>query len=368
MWLLTTLIRVAAPHVRQFLQDPGGSLGRVGDLVVWNSPQGSRVVAALEGLSESGTRIEQVVGHIETAQIGLASSLGTLTSLSMATLGVTSLAAGFMLCRMNALHQRLTVIGEKITDIQNQLDAEHQAHIETGINFLDKFEQTQSDKDLHTAQEKSTFATNLYRTLLKWEVDGPRRLIALNQSGRYYLLALMTQVRCLTLSNQLKIASDLLKQEKPALTAMAKAMFEKVIGKSPEVYLDPALQADGVTLDGMAELYQQAQRLGAISETQVQNASQLFEYLRSRIYGAGRSWFRPFGRARQYTLSQLKYLMACLEEVTRVEAMRLRIDEALAGRLSLEELEKAVAAARTEACSSADPRDATVPVVAFAFA
>src|SRR5262249_22278145 len=155
----------------------------------------------LECLSESQTRIEQVVGHIETAQIGMASSLGTLTSLSMATLGVTSLAAGFMVWRMNALHQRLNAIRDQISDIQATLNAQNQAHIGTSLTFLDRFERNHQDGDRKTALEKSAFATHLYRDLVQNELQGRKRLLALNQCGRYYFLALTAQVRCLVLGN-----------------------------------------------------------------------------------------------------------------------------------------------------------------------
>src|ERR1051326_4129901 len=90
-WLLNQLACMAAGqlaalsrrHVERFVQDPRGSIGRVGDLLVWHGEQGQHVIATLEGLTESQDRIEQVVGRIETAQIGIAGSLGTLTSLSM---------------------------------------------------------------------------------------------------------------------------------------------------------------------------------------------------------------------------------------------------------------------------------------------
>lgn len=53
--------------------------------------------ARLESLNEKQGRIEGVIGNIESAQIGLAEGLGTLTRPSMLSLGVRSLSAGFML-------------------------------------------------------------------------------------------------------------------------------------------------------------------------------------------------------------------------------------------------------------------------------
>jgi len=41
-WLLAQLAGRVRPYLQRFLQDPGGSLGRIGDVLVWNGAQGSR--------------------------------------------------------------------------------------------------------------------------------------------------------------------------------------------------------------------------------------------------------------------------------------------------------------------------------------
>ena len=86
-WLVRELRRFAGPGVRQFVEDPSGAVRRIGDELVWDGPKGREVIAGLESLSESQARIQQVVGNIEQAQIGITAGLGTLTSLSMTTLG-----------------------------------------------------------------------------------------------------------------------------------------------------------------------------------------------------------------------------------------------------------------------------------------
>ena len=102
---------------REIVQDPSGTISRLGDLVVWNGSSGQKVLAGLETLNEKQDRIEGVVQHIETAQIGMASSLGMLTSLSMASLGIGLLSAVHMGYRVRALDARMASIGEKLSDI-----------------------------------------------------------------------------------------------------------------------------------------------------------------------------------------------------------------------------------------------------------
>jgi hypothetical protein len=366
-WLISQLMLRATPHVQRFLQDPSGAISRVGDLMVWQSGAGPQVIATLENLSDSQARVEQVVSRIETAQIGVTQGLGTLTSLSMASLGVLSLASGLMIWRMNALHQRLGRIGGQISDIQAQLQAEHQAHLQTSLDFLGKFEKQGAEKDLHTALEESTFATNLYRSLVNTEVAGKRRLVALNQCGRYYLLALTAQVRCLILSKDFTIAGERLADAKPTLASLAKTTFDEVLGKSPERFLDPRLQPDNVTLGLLTELYQQAHQVGAVDGAELKDASQVFdEHFRKKVYGAG-GWFPAVGRAKAQLLIKLKYLMACIEEVGRIESLRLRIEETVKGRLSFQELALAVAEAKKQMAKTAGDM-AAAPIVVFGLA
>jgi len=363
-WALTQLALHAVPKVETFLGDPAGSVSRLGDVLVWDGPGGQRVLAGLEGLKDSQSRIEQAVQHIETAQIGVSQALGTLTTISMATLGVTSLATGFMIWRMNSLHARLGVIGGQITDIQTHLSANEQAHLQSGLSFLERFERTEGEKDLHAALEKSTFATHLYRHLVQSEVGGLKRLLALNQCGRYYMLSLTAQARCLVAGGEPLQAESLLRNEKPTLTALARTTFEEVLGKSPEIYLDPAFQRDNVTLESMAEIYLRAERIGAISSSRVRDAAALFEVLRSKVYGAG-GWFRPRGKAKDALMAKIKYLMACLEEVERVESLRLRIEAAVDNRVSFEDLRGVVAEMQKEYADRS--ADLFAPVFAVGF-
>lgn len=371
-WIMTELFRKGLPHVQTFLQDPGGTLSRLGDLLVWNGPKGRQVVATLENLTESQGRIEQVVGHIETAQIGIAGNLGALTGLSMATLGVTSLATGFLMWRMNSLQNRLNAIQNQLANIQAIVTAMARAPLEGSLESLGSFERKSRKEDLQSAKDRCGEAVAIYGQLVENQIDGPPQLPLLSQCGRCFMLALTTQARCYLHLDDLQGAIKQLSGKKPTLTRMAKATFEEVMGKSPEAYLDPNLQADNVTLNLLSEVYQHAQRIGAVTHHEFNNASDTFEHFRPRIYGAGRNWFRPAGKAKVRLLTKLKYLMACLEDIGRIDSLQLRLECARDGKISLQDLQKEMqdlekemqasskpAAGSTESCSSG-------PVMAFA--
>jgi hypothetical protein len=354
-WVATELYRHAAPAVQRLITDPAGMIGRLGDLFVWTGPSGRRVLAGLEGAAENHARVAQAVGHIEAAQFGLAKGVVTLTHLSMATLGATSLAAGFLGWRLKARDSRLIAVGRQIGDIRALIDAEQKALIQTALDHLHKYEQESSSGDLTAAQTKSFEATNLYRNLVEDELAGPRRPVALNQTGRYYLLALMAQIRSLVLGGSLALAEERIETESVVLTALAHAFYDAVLGAAPEVYLDPRLQPDGITLDLLAELYRQARLAGVAVPGEFADAGGTFEHLRPRVAAARIptvKMLKPLRQVKARLLAGLKYLAACLGDVNRVFALRLRIAAAREGNYSLRDLERDVATARAEAVAT----------------
>lgn len=365
-WLLAKL----GPAVKPLLDDPAGAVQRVGDALVWNGTGGQKVLAGLESLSESQTRIVNVVQHIEAGQVATAGTLGTLLNFSMVHLGLTALAAVLMTARMLALQRRLTDIGRDLDDVQTYLKAQTEANLSASLDALARHESGHKDQDddLRHALKVSNLVAHVYGPLVQTEAHGRRRLLVLNYSGRCYLLSLLTEVRCLILSENLNEAQRRIANEKPALQALAQATFQEVMGKAPETYLHPSLRADQVTLDLLAEVYQQAHRAGAVTDVQIRDAGQMFEYFREKIYGARRwgGWVLGLGRrARATALTKLKYLMACLEETNRIEALRLRIEEAQRGAYSLRELEREVVALREQTARA--PGEGEAPA-AFAYA
>ncbi|HEV3448234.1 MAG TPA: hypothetical protein VG099_26575, partial [Gemmataceae bacterium] len=113
---------------------------------------------------------------------------------------------------------------------------------------------------------------------------------------------------------------------KPRLQSIAKATFEAVIQGRPELFLRADMAAEGVGLELMTELYQQARQVGAIANPEVQSAGQLFEHCRAKGIAGGGS--RLFRRDSKHDAIQLRYLMACLEEINRIDGMRLLMVEA----------------------------------------
>lgn len=231
-------------------------------------------------------------------------------------------------------------------DIESNLQAKDKAWLLAGIASLEKYEQGRHEDDRQSAKESSLHAAKLYGQLLEAECqDGaPRRLPVIDYYGRCYLVALTTELRCHLLANdELEIARKRLDHERPTFNLAAKVAFQEVLGKTPEQFLDPELQPHNVTLDLLSEIYQQARHIDAVDQQDASTASELFEKFRGRIFGSqkGVGWvFAPHGKGTVKMLSDLRYLMTCLEEANRIGSLRLRVEEAIKGEFSLRDLEE----------------------------
>lgn len=330
-WFLSDEVMPLRQQLQQLIADPRGNLSRVGDLIVWNGEGGSRVLAGLDGLVEQGSRIEQAVAGIESAQLAMNGVLGTIQTVSLATLGLTAFSGVYMAARFAALNKRLERLSKRIDDMEGQIDAIHKAYLKHALQFLRDYETgcPRSDNLLERAHEQARFAANIYGELAQNEAEGQARLPVLNYRSRCYCLALLTEVECQTLRELDKSASDRIEEEQVRLQRIAQVVFEKTVAKSPEAYLDPSLRDSGVTLELLTEVYHQAHHAGAIKKSAIKDASEMFESIREQVYKrrSGIWWvWRAKGRAKQRYLANLRYLLACLEDTNRIQSLRLLLE------------------------------------------
>jgi hypothetical protein len=272
-----------------------------------------------------------------------------------------------MLSRLTSLQRRLDSLRRDVRDIQTHLNAMTQAPIEHAVNALSMYERSPAGRadDLKVSKDKSGEAAAVYKGLVRHEVGGQRRLSVLNHCGRCYTLALLTHIRCLVFDGAVDDARHRLDGERETLRGMAEATFSEVLGRRPEAYLDPRLRPDDVTLELLADVYGQARRAGVSTGISEDGPAGLFEHLRPRVFGAGRGMgrlIRGARRARAAAVTKLRFLLACLEDVNRVEAMRLRLEHAAEHGYSLVDLEAEMIR------QGGDPTSASLGAVGFAFA
>jgi|GEM_PF-4974618 len=350
-WLIRRAMDTAHPHLTAFASDPAGYVSRIGEVLVWENASGRQVIAGLQGIGESQARIEQAVSAVEATQLGMSGSLDALQAVSMTTLGVASLSGACILWRLNALNKRLSRLESTVADIEEHLSAQDKAHLRQGVSKLREFDHSGVRDNLLQARDEGQYAANVYGDLARREANGKKRLAVLNYRGRCYLLALMTELRARMLLDGLVEGLHRLDEEQTHLREIAQATFHSAIGNAPESFLDPNMRSAGVTLELLTEIYEQAQAAGAIDQLQIRTASQMFEHLRERVYGAGSGlgWvWSMLGEAQQEYIERLRYLMACLEDTNRLHGLRLLLSTARERGISLEEIATKVEAWRRE--------------------
>jgi hypothetical protein len=342
--LFSFLVSKGGDLAKKLTQDVSGVVSRIGDTLVWNGSQGQQVIGGLASLSEGQSRIEQVVNHIESVQIGMSQTLGVMHTLSIATLGVTSLSAAYMVYRLHSLNKRFDKLSEAIQDVDDNLDAQNKAHLHKAVQKLRSFEVENNTAALVDASNEGQDAANIYGELAWKEASRTHpRIPILNYRSRCYLLGLMAELQSRILLDQLPGAIARIHDEKPRMQSIGKSFFEEVIQNKPEVFLRADLSKEGITLEAMTELYLQARYAGMIITPEIDSATQLFEYCRLKgISGTGkRIWPFPRRDTRE-DATHLKYLMACIEEINRMDGIRLLMVEAQTKQSSLSDLRKKI--------------------------
>jgi hypothetical protein len=231
------------------------------------------------------------------------------------------------------------------------------------IQKLSEFEVEGDSAVLKIASEAGQNAANIFGTLAcKEAARNQPRIQVLSYRSRNYLLGLMAELQSRILLEQLPSAVTRVEEERPRLQTIAKSTFDAVIQGKPELYLRAEMAEEGVTLELMTELYQQAKHAGAISSPEVESAGQLFEHCRGRGIPGSPSWFS--GHDNKQDAVQLRYLMACIEEINRIDGMRLLMAEAHKKKARLQELREKVRSWWKEKVGT--PTDSPEAVVAYA--
>ncbi len=324
--LLCQAWQSGSPHLQQMLVDPSSTVERIGDALVWNGATGQTVIGGLESLSESQDRIEQVVNGIEVTQLGVSNLLGVVEVASIATLGVSSLTGAFMAYRLSALNKRVDQLSRTLKDVEGKLDAMHKAHLRSSLQFLGQYDDNPSDSTkLARALDEARQATNIYSTLVSEETNTNPRLAVLNCRSRFFVTALLTELRCLISADDAKTALSRIEQERPVLKNAARVCFEQTLKLAPERYLRSGFSKHGVSLSLLSEIYRQAAKLGVIDQPNVSSPEETFEFMRASFSSSDRwdNWWSE--KSLQRELTKLRYLLCSLEEASKIEGLSLLI-------------------------------------------
>jgi len=327
--LLRILLRAGGPLAKgaiAFLEDPVGTLARAGEIVFWSGPNGNKVIGGLETLVDSQQRIEGAVAGIETAQLTMNGVLGVVESVSVASIGLTSLTGALMAYRLQAINRRIDSLGKSIKDVEGKIDAQNKAHLKASLQSLREYDDSPTDPGmLRKSLDRARDAANIYSTLALDEAVGPARLPVLNCRSRLFIVSLLTELRCLMSLDDPRQAIQRIEDEQVTLRHVAESCFNQTLKADPERFMRAAFQTHGVSLGFLANIYQQAKQLGIVDQPATTDAEGVFEYVRQKLErGEGfRDKWRRLGVTVE--LQKLRYLAACLEDTGRIYGLELLI-------------------------------------------
>ncbi len=352
------LVRAGIPHVQKLIADPSGYFSRTGDVLVWNSAQGQETIAVLQGVADTQKRIEKTVNNTAEISLNNSQAISSLTAISFAGIGVTALFGGAILWRVEALNKKLDTLSQQIKDIDGKISAQQKAQLKTAVEQLIEYErsidvgQAKHSKG-EEAESRAHEAYNIYGGLLCDELKRKeKRINVINYNGRCYILGLMTRIRALLLLNSYDEIESMYDLAKETLREYSKVMFDLVIGEGPEIFLSSSMKTEGVTLEVMTEIYQNAYRIG-VTDYDFREPSDLFEHCRVKGI-AGKSFMPDIMPKNMFSskkgseqVHSLKFLMSTLEEVSKIESSVLIVQQLKKSGVNYANFEKDI----TDACS-----------------
>jgi hypothetical protein len=320
------------------LANPEGAVRRAGNLIVFGQPGGGeKVIAFIEQTAPRIEAIEHAVDGLHVGQAAISSSLASLQTISMITLGITALTPVILSVQLVALNRRLGAIQKQIANLHKKFDAAVHAELEAGLemlrkgqDFLDQRDRVNAYQSLNGALPFCYKTMNYYAKLLGNSLAEAKvnreeaRLLA-----RHLSVAVIGVASCHIGLEQDQNAFAKSGVQLDLLRKTAKLVFHELIGRDPAPYLLPPMREHGVTLDFMAKLFQQARDAGAVDPAQDTSSSGWFEQHRDALVHASTKEPLFASKKKWYgTLrAQLQEAVAAVEETNRVIGLARLVEE-----------------------------------------
>ena len=329
------------------VSDPIGAVRRIGNTIVFGQPDGgSKVIAFIEQTAPKLDRIEQLVTEVqagqsamlsslESLQVGphaLSSSVASLQSLSMVSLGFTAILPVVLHMQFAALNKRLNALLQAVRSLTKKFDAGKIAELETGIELLrlgmgahEQQKGTDARQHYNAARRDCLHSVHYFHTLLSDQLaeKSPNRE-EVRVLARHLSVAVLGVASCHIGLEDDGQAIAQIEAQIPLLQQAARWVFKETAGKDPARFLSLPIGSRVVSLAFMADLFQQAKQAGAVEAKRDYTPADWFEEHRGTISPfSGRL---PFIGKSQYIdglRRELLEAVAAVEEVNRVRGIEL---------------------------------------------
>ena len=315
------------------LANPSGALRRVGNTLVFGQAGGGgRVLAFIEQTSPRIEAIEHAVDGLQAGQAVISASLSALQTISMVTLGLTALTPVVLGIQFGALNRKLSALEKQIAGLHKKFDAAIIADLRTGLDllrhgqdFLEAADRADAHNRLTAALPYCIRTMKYFSELLGSELNQKRvnrevvRLLARHMSVAIAAVA-ACQIRLEKDQHAFAQSGD----ELELLRNATRWIFQETVARDPTPYMLPSLREHGITIDFMANLYQQARDVGALEASKDCSVSAWFEEHRKGIFHARQPWM---GWNTNTLRAQLGEAIAAVEETNRVVGLSRLVEQ-----------------------------------------
>ena len=252
------------------LANPDGALRRVGNLLVFGPPNGDgKVLAFLEQTAPQIDAVQHALDGLQVGQAALSSSLASLQTVSMFTLGLTALTPVVLGIQFVALNRQFGALQKQIANLHKKFDAAIKADLETGLDMLRQGQDFLEVGDRLNAHHRLTDALPLCHRTMKYYgrllgdcMGQPKvsraevRLLA-----RHLAVAVVGAASCQIGLEQDQHAFAQSGKELDLLRQATRGVFQAVARDPSPYQLLPAMREHGVTIDFMAGLFPNSRKM-----------------------------------------------------------------------------------------------------------
>jgi len=245
----------------------GDAIERVGSQLVFGSPSGARsVIGFVDQATPQLNHIETAVNGLEVGQVALSSSLASLQTVSMVTLGVSAIAPILLASQFRYLSGRFDEVKKSLVELKQMQYEKVIAALDSGLHSLETGIEKENpalvEDALIPCREAMSFFSGQLSKALESGNSPPQFL---NYIARHLAVSMCATARTHIGLGYDSVAREVLEKNQPLLRQTSKHIFNETVGVDPAKYLIPEL-AEDISYDFIRSIYKQAEAANILPE------------------------------------------------------------------------------------------------------
>jgi len=327
----------------------GKAITRFGSNIVWNSPDGQKVIGgieeiqgSLEGLAEQSTNI--------------LTSVDGLRSLSMISVGFSGLSVGMLAAQFIYLGKRLNKIQKEIHKVQIKIDDTQEAQLKASLDYHKQAAGASGAKRedyYHEAVKRARDVSHFFSAQSTNPTIHEGNPTLIHYYARKYFLALASELSGLLGRDEINDVIARVSSEEDTMKLIASLVYDSTIRDRVDLLMTPELSAVA-PLHVIEHVYNQASELGCISSDEQFDIKSFIDANREAIFshGMARALSPSFHQFKKSASHKLGIAAGAFEEIQRLQSWKLTAMQCEITGSGANELKEAVNAAKKNLAAS----------------